>query len=709
MQQETTPVAVGWASWLARATMAVLLFETVTGLAITFAPFHVYVEWGLLAHALVGVVMLIPLAWYNIRHWTNYKGYAFSHVVILGYVGLVGLAVCTLSGLVVTVQGLFGGRMSGAWRQVHLISTFVTLVPTIPHVMLVLFRLGPGHERRKAFGYWGWSKLATIVGLLAIGGLYVAYPGRQYVNEFPDDYSMLYGEDRPFAPSLATTTTGGAFDPRSISGSESCGTSGCHEEILAEWKPSAHRYSAMDVLFQGVQGVMAEQNGPESTRYCAGCHDPISLFSGSKNIYADKLTNAQGYHEGVSCLGCHSIKETDVKGNANYIIAQPKEYLWQWADTPGRMMVRDFLIRTYPDEHMRLSRRMFKAPEFCAACHKQFIDEQINNVGWVQLQNQYDNWASSRWNHKGDPTKTIECRECHMPLVASYDPSSGDAVDYNRTPDDAKHRSHRFLASNRLMPKMLKLEGWKTHLDLTEQWLKGVYEVPEIQEKWAPGPIVSITLETPEQLPVGKELPIRVVMTSNKVGHDYPTGPLDIIQSWVEVVVTDAGGNQVFTTGTRDDRNFIEPGSFLFKAEPVDQAGNLIDRHNLWEMVGVRFRRAIFPGYSDSVTFTVPCAATLAPPTKGDAGENRKLDVALPAAPGQYKVVARLMYRKVDQYMLNFLLGEDSGVTAPATEIDRAETVVNVGGVAKVASKRASGGGGAGSSGFNRSSARSIH
>jgi len=681
MQQESTPVITGWASWLARIAMAVLLFEVVTGLAVTFSPFHVFVEWGILAHTLLGVITLIPIAWYYVLHFKDYKGYALSHVAVLGYVGLVGLFLCVISGLVVTAQGLFATQMSNTWRQVHLITTFVTLIPTLPHVLLVLFRLGPGEERRKAFAYWGWAKVLTLVCLLAVGGMYMTYPGREYVNEFPEDYSMLYGEDRPFAPSLATTTTGGAFDSRSLAGSESCGTSGCHEEILAEWKPSAHRYAAMDVLFQGVQGVMAEQNGPESTRYCAGCHDPISLFSGSKNIYTDKLTNAQGYQEGVSCLGCHSIQETDIKGNANYVIAQPSEYLWQWAETPGKLAMRDFLIRTYPDEHNKLSRRMFKTSEFCAACHKQFIDEEINNVGWVQLQNQYDNWASSRWNHEGDPTKTVECRECHMPLLASSDPASGDAVDYNRSQGDEKHRSHRFLASNRLMPKMLELEGWEEQLELTEQWLKGTYKVEEIADKWAEGPVVRMALDVPENLPVGQDLPIRVIMTSNKVGHDYPTGPLDIIQSWVELRVTDEDGNEVFSTGFRDERNFIEPGSFMFKAEPVDQAGNLIDRHNLWEMVGVRFRRAIFPGYSDSVTFTVPCAATLGPPSEDDAGENRDFDVALPNKPGQYKIVASLLYRKVDQYMLNFLLGEDSGITAPVTEIDRAEVTVTVGAV----------------------------
>jgi hypothetical protein len=61
----------------------------------------------------------------------------------------------------------------------------------------------------------------------------------------------------------------------------------------------------MDTVFQGIQEVMAKQNGPESTRYCGGCHDPISLFSRTKNIFAENLTGLQGYKEGVSCLGCH--------------------------------------------------------------------------------------------------------------------------------------------------------------------------------------------------------------------------------------------------------------------------------------------------------------------------------------------------------------------------------------------------------------------
>jgi hypothetical protein len=367
---------------------------------------------------------------------------------------------------------------------------------------------------------------------------------------------------------------------------------------------------------------------------------------------------------------------------ANYAITQPAAYLWQWAESGPARVARDFLIRAYPDQHNQLGKRLFKSPEYCAACHKQFIDAEVNRVGWVQLQNQYDNWAASHWNKKGDPRRTIECRECHMPLVASTDPAAGDATDYNRHPGDGQHRSHRFVASNQMMPALLKLEGAAEQVRLTEQWLQGRYEIPEIRDKWAEGPIVTVDLQVPEEVARGATLPVRVILTSNKVGHDYPTGPLDIIQSWLELHVTDESGRVFFSSGERDEKNFLRPGSFLFKAEPVDQHGNLIDRHNLWEMVGVRYRRALFPGYSDTVTYDVACPGSVGrsasvAPAPGASTETR-FDLPAAPRPGTYQVLARLHYRKVDQFLLNYLLGEKSGVTAPAVEVARASASVRV-------------------------------
>jgi hypothetical protein len=433
----------------------------------------------------------------------------------------------------------------------------------------------------------------------------------------------------------------------------------------------------MDPIFQGIQNVMAKQNGSESTRYCGGCHDPISLFSGSKNIFTKKLTGSLGYNEGISCVACHSIQKTDIQGNANYTISQPKEYLWQWsADHTAAAVARNFLIRTWPGEHNRLSKRMYKKPEYCAACHKQFIDQEINRVGWVQLQNQYDNWAASHWNHKGDARTTVECRECHMPLMQSTDPAAGDSMDYNRSADDHKHRSHRFLAANSFVPAFLHLDGADKQVELTTAWLQGRIEIPEIRNKWAEGPVVKVRLEAPSIAAPGAKIPVRVVMTSNKVGHDYPTGPLDMIQSWVELRVQDSMGHTVFAFGRPDTRNFLKPGTFLFKAEPVDQYGNLIDRHNLWEMVGVRYRRSLFPGYSDVVEYSVMCPS--GDPRVPASKEPSSREFLLPAvaAGGKLHIEAILHYRKIDQFLLNYVMGEKSGLTAPVVDIASASTDV---------------------------------
>jgi hypothetical protein len=675
-----------WRRRFVALSLAWLLFETLTGLSAWLLPFSVPNQWMVLIHTLVGLVFLPPILVYQVRHLAVYWSRPASPIKWMGYLASAATLVAIASGLVLTVQSIWGTRISYAWDTAHLIATFALVAFVLPHVVVVLVRDRALVGRPEGAGL-GAAQRHTLVGAagttLAFGALVVLgwaiYPGDRLEHAFPADYAFPYGNDRPFAPSLARTATGGAYDPRLLSGSESCGTAGCHAQIVAEWRVSAHRWAAMDAGFQRIQEEMAKQNGSESTRYCGGCHDPISLFSGAKTTFNDKLTALAGYDEGVSCLACHSVRSTDVEGNANYVVAQPQRYLFELRDDRASRLVRDFLIRAYPRQHLAdLSKRLFKTPEYCAACHKQFIDQEVNKVGWVQLQNQYDNWRKSRWNHPGDPRKTIECRECHMPLNDSSDPARGDVLDYNRSAGDGRHRSHRFIGANQVMPALLKIPGHEEQVRLTERWLKGEYEIPEIADKWSRGPAVAIELVVPGSVAPGAEVPVRAVVTSNKVGHDFPTGPLDIIQSWVEITATDADGRVLFQTGQRDTGHFIAPGAFMFKAEPVDQYGNLIDRHNLWEMVGVRYRRALFPGFSDAAEYSFRCpgdAEAGAAPTQYD----RAFKVPVPrTGPKEMRVVARLLYRKIDQYLINFMFGEQSGLTTPVTEMARAEATIAV-------------------------------
>jgi len=689
-----------WQRFSTWSVAASLVFLTLSGLAIKYLATGGFNQINVLVHTAVGLIFLVPTIIYTVRHWSDYRRYGMNHFKLTGYLGVAVLAVCLYSGIMLTWQGFFATRISYMDRSLHLITTWGLIAFVLPHVVLLIMRDRRSSRdpvRSSVSRYLTGTLAGTLLCALVLAAAYFVRPQPDLQKDFPADYSYLYAKDddpRPFAPSMAQTEHGGPIDQRVLSDSKGCGTAGCHEQIYREWAVSAHRWSAMDVGFQSIQSTMAAQNSYESTRYCGGCHDPISLFSGTKNTDPDHLTDEIGYDEGISCLSCHGIKTTDLQGNANYVISNLPRYVFEYGTSRASKIVNDFLIRTYPKQHVSLlSKRLFKKPEYCAACHKQFIDEDLNNVGRVQLQNQYDMWDKSKWHAKnGDATKTVECRECHMPLVAnSTDPAAGDELDYNRWVDDNKHRSHRFLASNQLMPLLLKdrlaedvgAEAVDEQIALTKDWLRGEFPIPEISDKWSDGPAVPIKLLAPSQVGPGEEFTVRVVITANKVGHDFPTGPLDIIQSWVEIEATDERGDVFFTSGRVDEDNFIEPGAFLFKAEPVDQYGNLIDQHNLWEMTGVRYRRSLMPGFQDMAEYRMLCPSSVGEGTGGDFEHYQEKPVTVPTdATGKITLTARLRYRKIDQFLLNFLYGEgerhQTELTSPITDLseDTAEILV---------------------------------
>ncbi len=675
--------AAEWRHWLTGLTLALLLFVTITGFVAYLFPFSVFNQMGVLWHTAIGIVMVVPVAWYLGRHWWLRFRAKFNHFQLLGYVSAAAVIVLFVSGFVLTWQAAFQTRISYTWDTIHIIVGIVLVVALVAHTVLLWLRKVKAPEavavlRAGKRSFLGQFLGATVVLFLLHAGSAALWKEPPVYNEFPDDYSWKFGEDRPFAPSLVRTKSGWAYDPTTLSDSAACGTSGCHSDILQEWGPTAHRYSSSDVAFQAVQKLMLEDVGAEATRYCAGCHDPIALLSGSKNINVEGLTSV-GADEGVSCIICHSITQTDVRGNADYTVTQPARYIGERKPGALNKWLSDFLIRAYPQKHREsFTISLYKTAEYCGACHKQFIDEEVNRIGWVQLQNQYDNWKDSRWYHEGEPAKNITCRECHMPLVDSTDPAAGDASDYNRNPLDRKHRSHRFLAANQVMPALLDLPGASEHIELTEKWLRGEIEVPEIADKWTSGPVIRLELAGPDTVRPGEEVDINVVVTNNKTGHGFPTGPLDIIRSWVELTVVDDQGRVVHESGKPDEQGKMTEDAMVFKAEGIDRYGKDIDRHNLWEMVGARFKRALFPGMKDSETYSFTCPGFLAPAMLEAEAEASERAFEAPGDSGELRVTAVLNYQKADAAFLDGLFGVDAGIRTPITQLAEAELTIQV-------------------------------
>ena len=300
-----------WQRTLLHAVSGLLVFETLTGLSIYLLPFSVPNQVMVLLHTLIGLGFVVPFAWYQVRHWRIYRSLRLSHVVLTGYFAMVAALVLIVTGLVLSWQAAFTARISSGWDLVHIVASFALIGAVLPHVLTLVIRAVRARATEvgamvtaAAQTLGRRTALVTVVLFALVAGISFSARPAKFANEFPADYDLSLGADRPFAPSLARPSSGGAFDPRSLSGSAGCGTAGCHQQIYDEWAVSAHRYSAMDPAFQKVQEVMGTQNGAVSTRYCGGCHDPISLFSGTKNIFTEDLTNLTGYQEGISCIAC---------------------------------------------------------------------------------------------------------------------------------------------------------------------------------------------------------------------------------------------------------------------------------------------------------------------------------------------------------------------------------------------------------------------
>lgn len=637
----------GWQSPLAAFSSASLLVLGLTGLWIWLGPFSLAAQVQVLLHTLLGILALFPVGLHAWRHWRAWRGQTLTAVMWLGYALLAFVVVSVVSGLVLTWTCLFGPRRPEVWNLVHLVSGVGALATLCVHVPLAYARRRaviartPALARavgvfvRRTLGGVAGAAAAVLAGTLALP----AAPGEMDIpesyalSEYVDSFDEYRGS--PFAPSYARTASGRFVDPALLSGSASCGTTGCHDAIYHEWLPSAHRFSAMNPPFQAVQRDFAAERGAPEARYCAGCHDPISLFAGAKDVHNLDLS-APGMQEGCSCVVCHSISAVDQRGNGDYVLTPPQKYVWE-GETGLKKVVSDFLIRAWPRQHLAdYDRNILRAPEFCGACHKQFIPEALNRFGLSPGQNQYDEWRNSHW-HVSDPETSLSCRDCHMRLVpGSTDPGHGEGGDGRRTRTDGAHRHHGTIATNLLMPEVLQLEGWERHVALTREWIEGRTVIPEIEAIWKSreGPAVALEVAGPPALRSGERLKLRAVVTNRRVGHNFTTGPLDFMQAWIHLRVEDATGRRLGEWGrvnpeTRRIEDFLgvehqlgnarNQGTLVLEGMPLDADGNLLVRHELWRKAGGLGQRVIFPGYSDTQVYELDLPADVRGPLTVEA------------------------------------------------------------------------------------------
>ena len=625
-----------------------LLFVTVSGFAVWLLPFSVYAQSCLLAHVAAGAMGAAFFAIWQLSHWLAGRHLPRTSRKISAYVGLWLLAASVGTGLVESWQALFGRYVSVAWDSLHLWTSLGALPFLAYHVWPV--KKSPAddasadHEELRAWRRRSWIMAAAVtVFLFGAGGALTAY----YLRAEDATHRHRRIGDSDFTPSMVDTANGRPIAVEVLANSDSCGTSDCHAGIYREWQSSAHRWSAEDEFFQEVREVTTRVKGQRETEKCGACHDPVSMLSGHKDPKLGRA--ALGYNEGDSCVVCHAVRKVDERGIGSYVLGSPTPYLHDTATTRLGMKVNHFLIRSYPAQHRRdFDLTLPRKAESCAPCHKEYdvLDEK---EGPVQVETQYDDWKQGKWNTNAEVSQRLYCQQCHMHLVAT---TQDEADPYNlKTQRGSRHHNHAFTAANQYMPAALSAPNATTHVERVHEWLRGERVVPEIEKTWPRGAIVELAIDAPPSVKPGENVQLQVRLTNKKVGHGFPTGPLNIARAWIEVVVADAAGRTVFHSGLLDDENHIEAGSYILKPLAIDTSGHMILKPDLWHPVGPKFRRAILAGESDTYDYEFPVP---------------------PSAHGGLSIKSRLRYSKANQFFMDAVY-PDQRRRAPITDLSSSQ------------------------------------
>jgi hypothetical protein len=129
-----------WRRRFAALTLGWLAFETASGLALWLLAFSVPMQWTVVVHTGVGVLVLLPILVYLWQHLLVYWSRPGGAVKWMGYLGAAATLAAVVSGIVLTLQALLGTRIAYAWDRVHLVATLALVAFALPHVLVTLLR-----------------------------------------------------------------------------------------------------------------------------------------------------------------------------------------------------------------------------------------------------------------------------------------------------------------------------------------------------------------------------------------------------------------------------------------------------------------------------------------------------------------------------------------------------------------------------------------
>jgi hypothetical protein len=350
------------------------------------------------------------------------------------------------------------------------------------------------------------------------------------------------------------------------------------------WRGTMMANSAKDPFWRAKlshETAVNPGHAQELVNKCTSCHAPIGLYtnimSGNPNYDISQLPTDSMARDGVNCSACHQQRMdglgTEFSGSLHFhtdTIWGP--YVSEEMDFPiFYQAMQSFVGYTPVGDHK------VKQSEMCAACHTlstHTADLSGNYTGDTFIeQATYHEWLNSSYKTSNDPQVHKECQGCHMP---SLNEPVVIASGYSFLPGREPYGQHWLVGGNTFMLELMKnnitpldLTATATHFNTviartTYQLQNQTAEVQLIEES------------------VDQDTAKFTVKITNLAGHKFPSG-YPARRAFIEFVVTDDNGNEVFRSGGVDNTYHVIGENSDF--EPHYNVITSPDQVQIYEMV----------------------------------------------------------------------------------------------------------------------------
>ncbi len=452
-----------------------------------------------------------------------------------------------------------------------------------------------------------------------------------YNTKTRPNYNYRFGPDNLSAPGNALTDGGGFIQPGAFPTASYCAH--CHPQAYSEWRQALHSNSFRTPFYRTSVNILARTKGIEFTRHCDSCHNPIGVVSGALSVNSG--VDRKFDEDGLTCMTCHSVQALQpVMGNGSYVMGIPAVMV----DENGKRIPGEVpydQIMQHPERHSKaVMKDIYRSPEFCASCHKANLPNPLNDYKWIRAFTVYDEWQNSKFSQRNPLTfysgDFFSCQSCHM----LREPAMADEYGAKKK----TFASHRWLAGNTAVPFYY---GFDEQLQKTTQFLKSgtylnvdLFGITNVAKNEMFAPVGSVPFElSPNEL-----VQAMVVVQNKNIGHSLIPEVRDLYEAWVEFVVNDGTGKEIYHSGFVKPDGTVDERAHTFTNRPVNTEGDFVDNHKVWTIHSVAYDNTIQPGRSALIRyqFRIP------------AGAKTPITIA-----------ARVNYRHLRQSYLNNVFGKD--------------------------------------------------